>query len=144
MICLKTEVPSDCGLWKTAGDSTNVELVANCISISSLYHLNYWAGEKTTSHFQWKWIFSFMFCNPVAGTMHSNEMCRRANWFTRIPDCAILSCDEKQAPCDYDQSCMSCFCAHAVISSTLYSWISKNLIGHLQVEIGNNSNMYHS
>lgn len=35
-------------------------------------------------------------------------------------------------------------CAHAIISSSLYCWINKNLIGDLQVETGNNSNMYHS
>lgn len=70
--------------------------------------------------------------------MHRNEMCKKANWFARIPDWAILSCVEKLPVIMVKIACPA-VSAHSVTSSTLYSWISKNLIGDLQVEIGSNS-----
>lgn len=117
---LKSEVPWDCGLRKFAGK--HVAFVADCKSIFSLYHLNYWEGEKLEVVLQWKWFFFFMFCNPEVGTMYSNEMCKKANWFASIPEWGILSCDEKQAPCDYGQSCMPCcLCScNCLYSSCIY------------------------
>lgn len=91
---------------------------------------------------QWKWIFSFTFCSPEAGSMHSNEMCKRPDWFARIPDWAIWSRDERLPVIMVKVACPA-VCAHAVTSSALYSWISKALVCDLQVVIGSNSNIYH-